>query len=175
VSLLDNIVDRGREVFLIKPLTGLDVRYTMDPVEPNLYRVGSLSGEPMSASGVEIGGALKLEGYHLSTDNLHPGVSVQVKLKWRLLETLDRDYTMSLQLLDENGDKVAQGNDHLPGGQVYPTSLWRVGEAVTDQFELIIPPDLAPGIYHLAVRVYDAASDEGLGDLTEIGLLEVTP
>jgi hypothetical protein len=40
--------------------------------------------------------------------------------------------------------------------------LWQAGEVVRDQHDLLIPPDVSPGRYHLVGQVRPSADREAL-------------
>jgi Protein O-mannosyl-transferase TMEM260-like len=172
MRLIESVIDSGRPVFLVKNLPGLALRFRLDPTPPDLYRVAS---EPLPApqfsSDAVVGGKLRVRGFSIVSGVARPGSTLGIAVYWQPLAPLDRDYTTSLQVFDGAGSKIAQGDDHKPGGDTYPTSLWQSGETLQDRFTLALPPDMDAGAYHLAVQVYDA--DEALGDLTEIGTLQV--
>jgi hypothetical protein len=63
-----------------------------------------------------------------------------VTLVWQAATELDRDYTAFIHVIGEDGRLVAQ-LDRPPAG--YPTSDWRSGEIVIDQFPLTLPDDLS--------------------------------
>jgi hypothetical protein len=125
----------------------------------------------------EFDGAIALEGYELEPEAPAPGDDLVVWLSWsRLDRALDRDYTVFVHLLDEAGERVAQG-DGVPGYLgTLPTTLWQPGVRVLDRHVVSLPADLAEGQYSLWIGWYDpqsgerlllASGDDGL-NLTEI-------
>ena len=56
---------------------------------------------------------------------------------------------------------VAQA-DHRPLGNVYPTTLWPVGETIRESSDLFLPPDLSPGSYDLWAGLYLLETGERL-------------
>jgi hypothetical protein len=94
-------------------------------------------------------------------------------LQYEPLKPLARDYTFTVQLFDSAGNKVAQGNDHVPGEPEYPSSRWRTHEVLQDQFEIELAPDAHAGEYKIMLRAYDAVDGTELGDLTEVGTLKI--
>jgi 4-amino-4-deoxy-L-arabinose transferase-like glycosyltransferase len=74
-------------------------------------------------------------------------------LFWQATAAIDADYTVFVHLLDAE-DKTLANADHLP---LYPTHLWRPGQAVPDPATLKLPAGLAPGDYRLEVGFYNAA------------------
>ena len=76
----------------------------------------------------------------------------RVDLWWQANEKLDDDYTISVFLLDENGQLVAQ-HDSYPLENERPTTGWEPGEVIYDPHPLEIS-GLAPGRYTVGVKVY---------------------
>jgi len=90
-----------------------------------------------------------------STDVIH------VSLSWRSLQPMDTDYTVFVHLIDEGGRIWAQHDSH-PVGCSCPTSSWESGEEITDHHGLVLPADIPPGEYNLALGLYDATTGERL-------------
>jgi hypothetical protein len=65
---------------------------------------------------------------------------------------MDRDYTVFVHLLAEEGSLVTQ-DDGPPRSGDYPTSFWSPGERIADQHVLNIA-DLPSGTYGLRVGMY---------------------
>lgn len=110
-------------------------------------------GEPIpNEQAVRLGESLVLRGYHL-TEPLQPGRDLNLKIFWEARAPLDRDYTVFVQLLDENGSLVVS-RDSQPLGGYFPTTAWPAGEVVTDVVALPLPAGLAPGRYKLITGMY---------------------
>jgi uncharacterized membrane protein len=111
----------------------------------------------------EFDGAIALAGYDLEPEAPAPGEDLAVWLSWSTLgQALDRDYTVFVHLLDEAGDRVAQG-DGVPGYLgALPTTLWQPGVSVLDRHVVSLPADLAAGQYSLRIGWYDLQSGERL-------------
>ena len=58
-------------------------------------------------------------------------------------------------MLDGTGALVAQ-QDNVPVEGLAPTDTWTPGELIRDPYRLMLPQDLAPGVYQLLVGLYDA-------------------
>ena len=114
-------------VYLIKEMPGLEIRFDLEPVSPPLVRVlGPVAGEPMNRIDARLG-PLLLVGF----DWVEMAEKTQVRLHWLVEESLDADYTTTVQILDQNNSKLAQ-SDLLPGGAYYPTSLWKPGDRLVE-------------------------------------------
>ncbi|MBK8020183.1 MAG: glycosyltransferase family 39 protein [Chloroflexi bacterium] len=103
-----------------------------------------------------------------------PGETVVVDLWWSALEPAALDYSAGVYLLDESGTVVAQ-DDAAMGDRA--TSQWAVDELTFDRHPLILPADLPPGQYDLAVSVYWYADPQPLptdgGPLAVVGAVEI--
>ena len=94
-----------------------------------------------------------------------PGSTLNVKLFWRALKTIDEDYTVFVHLVDANGKIVAQ-KDAPPQNGAYPTSFWETGETIEDAYALVIPRDATPGDHRLIIGVYRAGDGARLSART---------
>ena len=73
--------------------------------------------------------------------------------------------------MDASGQKAAQAEDHRPGGDYLPSTLWRPGDVIADRFQLALPQDLTPGDYTLLAGFYDPATGERVADPLPVGVV----
>jgi hypothetical protein len=66
----------------------------------------------------------------------------------------DRDYLVSIYLVDEGGKVWPQSSREALDGD-YPTSLWEAGQVVRDRFNLVVDPEIPRAVYELRVGLYD--------------------
>ena len=103
------------------------------------------------------------------------GETVPLRLYWRAAAAPDKQYTVFMHLLDQNGERIV-GADAPPVGNYYPTSLWQAGDIIDDDHWLPLPADLAAGEYQVVVGLYDPVSGvrlqriDGAGDSVTIPL-----
>jgi hypothetical protein len=76
-----------------------------------------------------------------------------VRFHWRCTVPTDTDYTVFVHLVDAAGNRIAQ-HDGQPQGGAYPTSIWDMGEVVSDEHLLSLPADLLAGDYALQAGLY---------------------
>lgn len=88
-----------------------------------------------------------------------PGEAFHLDLTWIPFNKIDAYYSASVRIVDANGNKIV-AQDREPAGQTF---LWTPTITVPDQFELTLPPDLAPGEYRVQVKMYQA--DQGIDAL----------
>ncbi len=102
-------------------------------------------------------GAVRLVGFDLDETQAYPGGTLPLTLHWQVTGTLDRDYTIFVQLVDAQGRIVGQG-DGPPLEGYYPTSFWAPGEHLGDSHTVTIQPQAGPGPHRLLVGFYDLAT-----------------
>jgi len=126
-------------------------------------------------SGARLGSAIALAGFDLPQTLIQPGELLEFDLYWRSDESDQVSYTVFAQLLGPNGRILVQ-QDQLPVMGDRPTSGWVPGEFIRDPYQLVIPPDAAPGKYKLIVGMYDSQTGKRLqiigGDQDAIVLSE---
>ena len=98
-------------------------------------------------------GSIRLAGYRLVPEAPHPGDLLTLSLYWQPQAMPTEDYTVFVQLLDLEGQVVAQGDGPPRAGQ-YPTSWWTAGEIIADTHIIPLPPSLPAGEYRLLVGLY---------------------
>lgn len=93
-----------------------------------------------------------------------PGVAMQLTLFWG--GSIPTGAKVFVQLRDANNQTVAQADHFIYDGKV-PSSRWpallKDGTAIRDGATLIIPAELEPGTYRLAVGFYHPETFERLG------------
>ncbi|MBI4671623.1 MAG: DUF2723 domain-containing protein [Chloroflexi bacterium] len=103
---------------------------------------------------VIVGDTMQLLGYKLERTQFRAGETLPLTLFWNAHRTPDTSYKVFVHLLDANGALRAQ-QDSIPQRGALPTQRWFPGEYVTDEYALVLPNDLAPGAYRLAIGMYD--------------------
>ncbi len=88
---------------------------------------------------------------------------LDVALAWHVSAPPRQNYKVALRLRDASGREVAR-LDTQPGYGFYPTSMWRTGELVSDQYILLLDDGTPPGTdYDLDVTLYEAATLQPIG------------
>ncbi len=83
---------------------------------------------------IEVVGATVTPGAFLA------GESVKVSAFFKVNQAIDKDYMIFVHVEDVDGKMERLNVDHHPGGGMYKTSMWKVGETVKDDFQVYIPP-----------------------------------
>jgi 4-amino-4-deoxy-L-arabinose transferase-like glycosyltransferase len=127
---------------------------------------------PPGLLNVEFADNMTLRGYEQDPPGLLSGDTLRLTLFWEASGTPSQDYTVFVHFNDRNGDQLL-GADGPPVYGDYATHLWRAGDQILDEHILILPDDLPPGAYQLAVGLYDPASGvrvpllDGSGDAAQ--------
>lgn len=124
---------------------------------------------------VPFGDRVLLTHYQLRDQNIERGGTFDVVLYWKLLQSVNHNYQVSLQFLDGRDTNVAQ-SDEMPLSDILPMTRWTVGETYRQPLRLHVPADLTPGVYRIVVKLYDPRSGEVIGPpIVELGLVQIHP
>ncbi len=106
-----------------------------------------------------LGNEIQLLGYDLvpETDN-----NYQLSLVWQALTEPTNDYTVFVHLLYPDGRCCVWQQDSQPQQNQYPTNRWLTDEVIVDNYQIELPPDLAPGEYPIEVGLYIAETGQRL-------------
>lgn len=74
-----------------------------------------------------------------TTPGLQAGATISVTVRWQALRPLERDYTVFLHLTDGSGQLQGQ-QDTMPQNNELPTTRWRPGQVVADQYRVTLKP-----------------------------------
>jgi hypothetical protein len=174
--LTQSVLGSGRDVFLIKEMPGIDVRFLIEAAEAGMTRVvdDNVGGPTVPAeSDTTLAGRVRATGFTIVGNSARAGEVMPILIYWQVILPLEKNYTTFVQLFDEGDEKVAEGNDHKAGGDFYPTTLWQIGETVADHFDVPLPEGLEPGEYRVMVGMYAGEGLEMLGEAVEVGRVEV--
>ena len=86
---------------------------------------------------------------------------LRVVLWWRSQGSVEKDFTVFVHLRDENGEVVAQG-DGPPMHNGFSTSLWKAGDVIPDEHEVVLPKGVLEGDHFISVGLYDLKTMERL-------------
>lgn len=112
-----------------------------------------INGVPLPEGAINYDDQIALLDLDVPSQTLTRGGMLDLTLRWQALSDIPEDYTVFVQLLDEQGALVAQ-IDAWPLQGTYPTSQWQSGETINDPYQLTLPPDLPAGNYQLIVGWY---------------------
>ncbi len=103
---------------------------------------------------------------------------LRLSLLWRAEAEIEADYTVFVHLMRDGfdtpsatqpKDAILAQDDSPPAGGYYPTSLWRVGDIVSDEHTLALPEPYDPSKHKLIVGFYQLETLHRLQVLDEAG------
>lgn len=89
------------------------------------------------------------------------GRRLELSLTWRIVRPVEQNLTVFVHLYGPDGRLVDQA-DGYPLRGLAPFWLWGPGQTLRDGRTLTLPAEAPPGVYQVAVGVYDAAAGERL-------------
>ncbi len=155
-----------RPLYLIKPMPGLELLFDLQEVTPPLVAVQARASTEPTVRVAQRYGPLTLLGY----DWEEAENGAVIVLYWQVKEALAHDYTTTVQLLDGNGEKVAQ-EDAPPGGRYYPTSRWQPGELLVER-HLLATDKITPAAM-LLVGMYESKTQLLMAPPLEIAVRDL--
>jgi hypothetical protein len=105
---------------------------------------------------------VELVGANVQPGQLVPGDSARVTAYFKVLKPLDEDYTLFVHVEDAEGRMERLNVDHKPAGGLYPTTQWKVGETVKDEFTVALPAGAAARTVHVWMGFWEPKTDARL-------------
>ncbi|MBI5301923.1 MAG: DUF2723 domain-containing protein [Chloroflexi bacterium] len=172
LAAVERALKENRAVYLTRPLKDVANAYSLSS-RGALVRVQPGSTQtltPQQWLDADFS-AVKLIGFDLDTtrfaaipDHWHAenGRVARVTLYWQVTDSIARDAMVSVKIVRADRRVVGQV-DHRPVNGAYPTTAWRVGEIITDTYDVPLFLGVTPGAYAVNVTMYDASSNAVLG------------
>jgi len=129
---------------------------------------------------VQFGEAITLDEVGFDVTPLQPGDIARVLLRWKTNTPIEKNYKITLQLLDTANQVVSQVDSEPVGGQ-RPTSTWQPFESIDDPYGLPVRLATPPGDYSLILAVYNSTTgvrlpvitNEGISDYLQLGIISL--
>lgn len=109
--------------------------------------------------GANFGDKAELTSVILTPSRGVPGDSVKVLANYKVNAAFDTDYTVFVHVEDVDGKVDRINVDHVPGRGSLPTSKWKVGEMVRDEFDIPIPPGYPVRGLNIMLGLWDPRTD----------------
>jgi 4-amino-4-deoxy-L-arabinose transferase-like glycosyltransferase len=123
---------------------------------------------------IDFGHGIRLLGYGLETTNLNAGDTLYLTLYWQATQPVERRYKVFTHILGEvynarAGSFIWGQMDNEPAGNSRPTSTWRAGEVIVDEYAILLDPEAPGGSYTVEIGLYDPATQARAPVLDEQG------
>jgi hypothetical protein len=169
---LKSALATGRPTYVIKSMPGMEALYQVQVAGVDVWRVEGPQPAPPDSFEAPYTAALRWLGIDWA-GQVQPGGTLEVTIYWRAVQRPDAVWHSFLHLYDAAGEKAAQADDHRPGGEYLPSTLWRPGDVIADSFQITLPADLPPGEYTLMVGFYEADTGQRIADPLPTGVIEL--
>lgn len=113
-------------------------------------------------NGAILGGKVEVVGAQVAPGRLSPGESGKVTVFFKVLEPVPADYMVFVHVEDADGRVERINADHAPIGGQYPTSKWKVGELLRDEFTIYVPPGMPVRALNVLIGLWDPKTDSRL-------------
>ncbi|MBU0494218.1 MAG: hypothetical protein KKA73_04260 [Chloroflexi bacterium] len=117
-----------------------------------------------------LGGDIVLLDYTLAAETLQDapvwpsiraGDTIHLTLYWQVVRPVTEDYTVFTHAIDAQPRQWA-GRDNPPVQGTRPTSSWRVGELIADEYELVLDSQTPAGLVELEAGMYEPVNGQRL-------------
>lgn len=132
---------------------------------PERSRAGATAAnvQPLQLkSGANLGDKIEIQGLVVQPGAITPGESLKVSGFYKVLNKIDVDYAVFVHVEDVDGRVDRINADHPPAGGQAPTSTWKPGETVRDDFQVYIPPTMNVRGINILMGFWDPKTDQRL-------------
>ena len=127
-----------------------------------------ISGVPLPPNATNYEDKIALLNIELANNQLQPGGQLPLTLHWQSLAAMDQDYTVFIQVLNDQ-DQIVGQVDAWPLQGTLPTSQWTPGQTITDPYLVQLNNNLPSGTYRLLIGWYLLADARRLAVLNNEG------
>lgn len=128
----------------------IDVPRIAQVVSPAGDQSNTISGN-WQHTGISFPGFADLDGMAL-TGTPGPGQSLRLDLWWKVTGKTAENWSQFIHLIGPGMGVILA--DKVPRAGRYPTWAWSAGEHFTDEWQLQLPANLAPGEYNIEIGFY---------------------
>jgi hypothetical protein len=161
-TYIDEAWRTGHAIYLTRAVPGLGNGRQLSMVGPLIQVMQepahALPGNAISVTQVYSDG-VALTGYAVYTQTMRANGVLPISLYWQARQKIAHDYSVSVRLLNAQGEQVAQEDAEQPVLGSFPMTHWQVGAIVGDYYELRLPANMPDGAYSLGVVLYERQAD----------------
>jgi hypothetical protein len=113
-------------------------------------------------NGANLGGKVEIAGATVQPGRVVPGEPARVTVFFKVLQPLDADYIVFVHVEDADGKLERMNLDHKPANGVLPTTQWKPGETVKDEFAVYLPVGIPSRGINIWMGLWDPRTDARL-------------
>ncbi len=112
------------------------------------------SDAPTQQVDATLDNGIVLEGYRLGSRSVHVGETLALTLLWRADNGPTADHWKVFTHLLDGASQVVAQRDAEPADNLRPTTSWKPGERIEDNYGITVPTNLPAGSYTLEIGMY---------------------
>lgn len=125
-------------------------------------RVGGSAGNTLpNPISINFEDKIELVGFEFDRYTMQPGETLTLNLWWDVLAAPLDDYVVFTHLVYPPEATWAQNDSRPQQGQL-PTTLWKLGQRIDDQYKLVMPENAPHGVYFMEIGLYNAETGSRL-------------
>lgn len=113
-------------------------------------------------NGANLGDKIEITGLVVQPGAGTPGDTLKVSGFYKVLEEMDVDYLVFVHVEDADGRVDRINADHPAAQGQLPTSKWKKGETIRDDFQVYIPPAMNVRALNILMGFWDPKTDQRL-------------
>lgn len=113
-------------------------------------------------SGANLGDKLEIQGLVVQPGAGTPGEALRISGFYKVLDQIDVDYLVFVHVEDADGRVERVNADHPAAQGQVPTSKWKKGETIRDDFQVYIPPTMNVRALNILMGFWDPKTDQRL-------------
>lgn len=113
-------------------------------------------------NGANLGGKVEIAGAMVQPGRVVPGEPAHVTVFFKVLQPLDEDYIVFVHVEDTEGKLERMNLDHKPANGLLPTTQWKAGEMVKDEFTVNLPSGIPSRGINIWMGLWDPRTDARL-------------
>jgi hypothetical protein len=114
------------------------------------------------ANGAVLEDKVEIVGALIHPAKVTAGEGFRVQLQFKVLDDMDVDYVVFVHVEDADGRSERINADHKPANGMHPTTQWKKGEVVKDEFQVYVPPGMPARTLNMLVGFWDPKTDARL-------------
>jgi hypothetical protein len=137
------------------PVSAASVQPRTGGATPIVQKIGALIGDDQGAK-VEMAAVTVQPGVMV------PGEAVKVSVVFNVLQDIKDDYMVFVHVEDVDGRVERMNLDHRPNNGKTPTTEWKKGQTISDDFYLMLPPGVPLRGLQLYAGLWEPTRDQRL-------------
>ncbi|ADO74146.1 hypothetical protein [Stigmatella aurantiaca] len=111
-------------------------------------------------SGANLGKKVEIVGASVQPGRVRPGEQARITVFFKVLEAIEEDYIVFVHVEDPSGRMERMNLDHRPANGLYPTTQWKPGETVKDEFSFYLPSGASVSQVNVWLGLWEPRGDK---------------